>query len=268
MRGVLRFLLRTAVRSAKLLLALGVLLAAAGLVFGIGAWLSVERDFRSAEVDVPDLAGLTVEEATVASAKAGLALSVTARRPHDVTPPGLVFFQDPLAGSKSRRSRQVKVVVSTGSSRSLVPDLTGLSPRKAVVVLGEAKLRLGEQVQVHSDRQEANTILAQDPPADTEPRGTDVVDIVVSLGPRGRAWVMPDLRGLTRQRVESFLASFGVRVGEVREQAVPNLAAGIIHGQFPPPGSRLTAETAVSLVVSRPLESGASATPPPVRRVE
>jgi serine/threonine-protein kinase len=203
---------------------------------------------------VPDVAGMTFEEAARTLGRAELELRVEARRPHDAIDEGRVFYQEPLAGQSTRRGRQVAIVLSTGPGRIEVPDLAGQSPRAAVHSLRSLGLELGDVVRVHEPRVPSGDIFAQDPPPGSPAREGTQVHVLASLGAWPRTFVMPDLRGRPLPRVEALLASVGIRVAEVRQQVVPGQPAGLVHAQQPPAGAPVRSDAAVSLVVTHQVE--------------
>jgi len=233
---------------------IGLLLAGAvGVAVLSGLW-TVDRSFQESEVVVPDVVGLDVDEASRALSEANLELRVEARRPHDTVEEGHVFYQEPLAGQSSRRGRQVAVVLSAGPGRIPVPDLAGQSPRAAVLALRQRGLEIGDVIRVHEARAKAGDIFAQDPPAGTPVRENAKVHVLASLGPWPRTYVMPDLRGRPLSRVEVLLAAVGIRVADVRQQVTPGQPEGLVQAQLPPPGTPVSTDAAVSLVVSRAVE--------------
>src|SRR5688572_13258786 len=110
----------------KLLLLGGALLLTYVLFFAV----SMRFALKTREVEVPQLAGKTVNDARTLLAESGLNLKVEeGRRVDPKVPPGQVLMQDPQAGLRTRRERSVKVWVSSGPRATIVPALTGESER-------------------------------------------------------------------------------------------------------------------------------------------
>jgi serine/threonine-protein kinase len=74
-------------------------------------------------IEVPPLAGLTVEEAQAALEEAGLVLGEQAPQNDQDVPEGQIISQDPPAGEEVPKDTPVDVVVSAGPSVVIVPDL-------------------------------------------------------------------------------------------------------------------------------------------------
>ncbi len=231
-----------------------VFLAGAVGVALLALWLTVNRHFEESEVAVPAITGFTIEEAESRLASSDLVLRVEARRPHETVAAGQIYFQEPLAASHTRRKRQVRAYVSSGPRRNEVPDLRAQSGRAAILNLGQVGLSAGEIVRVHSSGTQGNAVLAQEPAAGARVADDARVDLLVSRGPRRTAYVMPDLRGRSLAEVEMVFSGSGLRLAEVTESVVSNVEGGHVASQRPPAGSRVSAETAISLVVARRVE--------------
>ena len=220
----------------------------------LALWLTVNRHFEEAEVIVPEITGLELDEAEERLAASDLELRVEARRPHETVEAGRVYYQEPRSETLTRRKRQVRAWISTGPRRFSVPDLRAQSGRAAILNLGQEGLSSGEIARVHTERAPGNAVLAQDPPAGSSVPDDARVSLLVSRGPIRTAWVMPDVRGHTLSEVELAFSGTGLRLAEVRESVVSGVAGGTIASQDPPAGSRVTTETAISLVIARAVE--------------
>ena len=231
------------------MLKLSLFVAGAVLACALTIWLTVDKHFRESEVVVPDVRGVSIDDATARLKSAGLTLSIDARRPHESLEAGLVSYQDPIPGAATRRGREVRVTVSTGRVSVTIPDLVGRSRREAALALRNDQLVLRDAVQVHA-RSPPDTVLAQAPRVGEALDENGDVDLLVSLGSDKVAYVMPDLRGHRAIDVERVLAEAGLRLGDVRREPAPGQAEGTVRSQLPPPGSRVYRDTAVMVVVA------------------
>ena len=92
---------------------------AAGLQIPVGSVVAVTLSTGPPMVDVPDLVGGTVEDASVALRSAGLTLGVVRQAPADGSSPGTVVAQNPAAGDEAVEGSAVDVTVAqagTGTS--------------------------------------------------------------------------------------------------------------------------------------------------------
>ncbi len=90
-----------------------------------------------AQVEVPDLTGLTQDEAVAALKAAHLQLGTPTTQPSD-QPEGTVVSQDPLPGQKVDKGSTVDVVLSAGPAEVSVPDVVCECLGKAESDLGKA----------------------------------------------------------------------------------------------------------------------------------
>ena len=113
-------------------------------------------------VTVPNLDGLTLEEATESLAEFELRLGAQTPEISD-REPGTVIAQQPASGESIEQGQAVNVTISTGREQATVPQLIGLTSLDAVrTALGDANLQLGDITEEDSN-QPAGYVLAQDP---------------------------------------------------------------------------------------------------------
>jgi serine/threonine-protein kinase len=92
---------------------------------------------------VPNLIGMTTEEATAALAEQSLVIAQLEPEFSDSTAVGLIARQDLATGSKVDRGAVVSVAVSKGPDVVAVPPLGGLTLQQATDALGGAGLAVG-----------------------------------------------------------------------------------------------------------------------------
>lgn len=198
------------------------------------------------DVKVPDLTGLTLVQAEQTLEPLGLPLSRAGERFDPSVPSGFVLSQDPEAGAFVRGRRRVSVVVSLGEEFSSVPSLFGESQRSAEVLLRSAGLRLGVITRAPSDDVGEGLVAGSDPGAETVvARGTPV-SLFISTGVTEESYVMPDVMGREIGAVRRQLEASGMRVLSPHGAG----SVGTIIAQNPPPGSRITRTSTVTLQAS------------------
>lgn len=227
------------------------MLGAAGVTFGLFGVAGLQVALRLREVDVPELAGQTVAEATATLSDVGLAVRVEPlSRIHPTIPAGQVVDQDPVAGQITRSDRNVKVWLSSGQSAGAVPSLLGQSERGARARLQEDAIRLLGVSEIRSGRYASDAVVAQEPP----PRGTaTAVSVLINRGERGATYVMPDLIGVYASSAAEVLRARGFRVTQTDEYPYPDprVGTGIVLRQFPRPGFQIAHGEAISIEVSQ-----------------
>lgn len=204
---------------------LRVIAASAGVVMAVLAFNLVVMPMlvrQGQQVEVPALEGLSTAEAVETLAEAGLAVRDTLERPNDAVEAGRIMDQVPPAGNAVKPGRSVRLLVSRGGEKRLVPPTAGESMRTARVALGNAGYGLGNVVKVHSERVQEGYVVASDPPPGTQLPQGQRVHLLVSSGPAKAPLALPDLRGLRLSKVEEQLRAAGFKVQSQRGMAPNN----------------------------------------------
>jgi serine/threonine-protein kinase len=227
------------------------LLLAAGLLttYLLFAAAGMQFALKTREVQVPDLSGQTLEDATTALAQLGLSLRIEPlRRIHPSIPAGRVSQQEPEPGLTTRRRRSVKVWISSGATAASVPALVGESETGARRRLAEDAFEVLAVSEIRSSRYPTNSVVGQEPPASGQ---GSAVSLLINRGERGATYVMPDLIGVTGSTAAEILRTRGFRVTVVGEQPYPGVPTGVVLRQYPPAGFQIAHGEPISLEVSR-----------------
>jgi len=204
---------------------------------------------RAREVRVPALTKHTPGDAGALLAEVGLTLRVDpGRKPDRTVPSGHIVAQDPAAGTIARRGRSVKVWVSAGDLSARVPSLVGESERSATLRLQQIGLASPVISEVASGEFPSGVVVAQDPPPGGHgPRSS----LLVNRGERPRAYLMPDLIGVSGEQAAGLLRAAGFRVALVDQQPYPGVPPGLVVRQTPPCGFQVAPGQTISLEVTR-----------------
>ena len=143
-------------------------------------------------VDVPDIVGLTADEATARLTRAGFRTRV--RRVGGSQPEGTVISQQPGGGSRLQRGRVVDinvsrgqtettttVVTTTGGQQGTVPDTIGQDEQSATITLEDAGFRVRVTNRVVSDPSQDGFVIQQIPTGGTRRIGSTVTIVVGKL---------------------------------------------------------------------------------------
>lgn len=159
---------------AVLLLGLGVL--AAVLVFDLLETSSPAR------VEVPDVEGLNITEATTRLANAGFDTEAREEADPQVAE-DVVIRTDPPKGSTAEEGSTVVIFYSGGPDLATVPQLRDEPVENAVQELADRGFSIGTRSRESNEAIDRGNVIRTDPAAGSEePVGTEV-DIVVSDGP-------------------------------------------------------------------------------------
>ncbi|MEU3101718.1 Stk1 family PASTA domain-containing Ser/Thr kinase [Streptomyces griseoflavus] len=130
-----------------------------------------------------------------------------------------------------------------------VPPLLTKTEQEARDRLADAGLDVGGVEEAYSDTVERGKVIATDPKAGARIRGNDSVSLTVSKGPRTVR--VPDLDGYPLDKARSLLEDEGLRPGMTTEEFSETVAAGSVIGTEPGKGTKVRADSAVALTVSR-----------------
>jgi beta-lactam-binding protein with PASTA domain len=226
-----------------------VLMGTLGLTFLVFFGVSMRVALWARDVQVPSLVGRTVNEATAALADQALALRVEEnQRPDDKIEVGKVMQQEPEAGVTSRRQRTVRVWISSGPKRTIVPPLVGQNERAAQSSLQQQGVVVSSVSEFRSSDYPADVVIAQDPAATSR---APEVSILLNRGELSVTYVMPDVIGVDGERAADALRRQGFRVSIVGTQPYPGVPPGTVVRQQPAGGFRVGGSDAISLEVSR-----------------
>ncbi|MCX7599543.1 MAG: PASTA domain-containing protein [Armatimonadetes bacterium] len=185
-------------------------------------------------VQVPNVIGMSPEEADSQLRAAGLRAEKAGERYDDTIPAGAVCHTDPGPGRSVRRGRLVQLYTSKGPQTAVVPDLIGRKLEEARLALARQRLEVGE-VWKRRSRYEAGTIVSQEPSPGTKVPPGSAVDLELSGGPEfGVIHVPGDGDKLFRAVVIRVPADSGYH--HVVVEKIHEGAAETLHDQIHAPG--------------------------------
>lgn len=152
-------------------------------VISLGGTIGIANATRAKEVAIPNLVGKTVDEAKQILAENKLNYVENESQYNTEYEEGQIISQDPkyVDGRNIKENTDVKVVVSLGTEKTIVPKLTGMTKEEAETAADEAKIKL-EFVEETSKTVEAGIIIKQEIDADTEVNAGDTVKVYISIG--------------------------------------------------------------------------------------
>jgi eukaryotic-like serine/threonine-protein kinase len=196
-----------------------------------GSTVTLSVSSGPAIVAVPDVAGLSLAEATKRLEGAGF--KVTTREEFSNTvPKGRVIGTEPAAVTQLSTGQVVTILISRGTNRVEVPDVVGLDDQAALAALQNAGLS-GVLVQRDSTEPEGQ-VLSQSPGAGRLVARGSQVTIFASIG----AITVPDVVGQTRKTAVTALKKAGFTVAVTEEPTEDPAQVGRVISEFPPGGSR------------------------------
>jgi serine/threonine-protein kinase len=194
-------------------------------------------------VKVPDVVGLTLQEARARLKRARLKADVE-REASRAVDAGVVIRSDPGSGRPAERGSSVTLFVSTGPAQVAVPNLVGRDEQDAVAQLRD--LGLSPEIREKSSDQPEGTVVSQTPSAGIEVAEGTTVTIFVSNADVAE---VPDVTGLRQSTAESRLARAGFDVS-VRTSPITDPAEdGLVISQSPAAESKRSQGAVVTITV-------------------
>jgi len=222
--------------------ALGLLLLVLALAATAwGAWAYVIPH----SANVPDVIGLSVDEARAQLDKAGFSVKIADGVYKLQIPEGHVFQVTPKPGTSLERDTTVTLVPSLGPKPVDVPSVVGLTIEEATRVLAKAHLAI-RATERPSEVIPVGEIIGQAPANGQLPRD-ETVEVFVSSGPPPRP--VPNVVGRTQAEATEALESAGFEV-HVKEKFSTEMERGDVIHQSPADGIKEDYGSEVTITIS------------------
>jgi len=248
----------------------------------VSALVTARLAIHGSEVDLPNLTGLTIPEASYQTREAGVDLELENRFYSLDTPAGRIISQSPPAGTRVRRGWQVRITESLGAQKVSIPAVVGQDAHEATINIRRLSLELGTLAHIPAPG-DPETVLAQTPPPNAEGVDRPRVSLLLSEPETAapiEAVVTPALTGLSVSTAIARAAASGLHIvygGASPAEAatstpdaatsssspaaavLPVTSSGYIVAQSPLSGHRILRGESVRITMGR----AAAATPAP-----
>ncbi len=180
-------------------------------LISLGGTLAVLNITNPPEVDMPNVVGLSKEEAQSKIEEAKLKFEVSSEEYDKDVQEGYVISQDPFYMEKYHKVKQgstVKVVISKGQEKTTVPNVEGKEKQEAIKLIEDAKLK-AEIIEETSKTIQKDYVISQEISANSEAFAGDTVKIHVSTGIKKIA--VTNVIGKTRRRSKKSTRRFRIK---------------------------------------------------------
>lgn len=200
---------------------------------------------------VPDVVGLSADEAESTLQKAGLNVKWAAEgRYSGEVPANHVLTQMPVANRTVKENRTVLLTVSKGRQEVSVPDLRGSSQRQAEITLQRLELLLGSKIEGAHASMPIGTVIRTEPAAGTKVRTGTKVDIVVSARNSSGKVLLPNLIDLSVDKAKEIIDSLGFNLGNLTYIQAENKLPNTVLTINPKSGEYLEKGTEINITVA------------------
>lgn len=212
--------------------------------------LSAFSEFgKDKDITVPNVVGLTQEEAIKAMDDAGLKYEINDSVMSSDYPEGVVSSQDPVGEMVvSKKNTTVTLNVSKKTEAGTIPDVSNKLLEDAEKLLESYGYEVGKISEEENDLPEG-TVISQTPKGGKEGAEGSKVNLVVSKGADDEA-KMPNLLGLTKEKAEADLKEAGLKLGNITEEESSAYTSGMVMWQQYAAGDAMKKDQAVNIKIS------------------
>ncbi len=202
------------------------------------------------EVQIPDLTGLSGEEAKIQVENANLVYTELEAQFSPDIPEGYVISQDPayIDNYKIKEKTEIKVVISKGQELTTVPKVVGEEKETAITMLEEANL-IAEVIEENNDKIQAGYVVSQEIKENTQTNAGETVKIHVSTGIEQVS--MPYVIGKTEAEARKAIEDSKLKVKQVIYEEDKTKEDGKVLKQDKDAGSTQNVGTEVILTVNK-----------------
>lgn len=196
---------------------------------------------------VPNVVGLTFEDASRRLDAAGFRHKLGETRYHVTAPKRAVLGQTPPPGSTEAHGTEITLDVSAGQRTATIPNVVGLTQQQAQVMLENAGFDVADITQQRGNAPRGQVLATSPGAGQTLPIPSSIA-LTVSGGPA--SVVVPDLLGLTLPEARSTLDQLGLTLAPARVDSAALEPPNTVTGQTPNAGNSVPAGSVVRVTIS------------------
>ena len=207
------------------------------------------------EVEMPNVVGMSREEAQKEIEATKLKFEVEKEEYDAEVPEGFVISQDPKymeRFNKVKEGSTVKVVISKGQEKTKVPKVVGMKEEEAIQAIEDANLK-AEVIEETSKKVEEGYVISQDTEADTEIAAGETIKIHVSTGTGIKQVTVVSVVGQDEATAKKTLEDLGLKVTITYADSTKD--NGKVANQSIADGKVVDEGTAITLTVNKVAEN-------------
>ncbi|MFV0502638.1 MAG: Stk1 family PASTA domain-containing Ser/Thr kinase [Lachnospirales bacterium] len=204
---------------------------------------------RRAKVDVPNLKGMTIEEAKAEAKTLNLNIEEVSQEFSDDIPKGEITDQNYLEGDILYSGDTIQVATSLGSDKLEVPDLVDMNTNDAYNELSRYPFVI-EEIYEYNETIERNIIFKQEPTAGSMAVNGDTLTLYISIGEEVETVIVPNVVGTSESSAKAKINSYGLLFEEATKSYSSTVSSGYVIAQTLNAGTEALSGSAISIVVS------------------
>ncbi|MEZ0535794.1 Stk1 family PASTA domain-containing Ser/Thr kinase [Caldicellulosiruptoraceae bacterium PP1] len=218
----------------------------------IGKQLFVKEE----EIILPNLVGLTIDEAKLKLEDLGLTYKIT--ETNDKADKGIVIKQDPEADIHVKKNATINLTVSLGPEVVEVPDLSGMNVKDAEVELTNVGLNI--QTKKDFSDKPVDTVISQDPAPHESIEKNGTVTVTISQGPKIEKVTVPDVTGMKYYDAKDILERSGINIGNIEYKEVTDKDDDIVLYQSIKSGTEINKGDSINLTLAKKIQQPTNST--------
>ena len=216
-----------------------------GIAFGSGL---LSGGTTAKEVTVPNVVGMTVEEATKELEKYGLKIKTETIESDKEE--NTIVEMSPISASKAKKGDIVTVKVSGGVGKVKVPDLRDYEINYIQDLLDQKGLKYNVNYE-YNDNIKSGYLINQSPERDTEVAKGTAIELTISKGPEVKLVSVSNYLGQNVDTAKSDLEALGLVV-TLEEQATDRESEnGVVINQSIEGGAKISAGATIKLTYGK-----------------
>lgn len=210
--------------------------------------LAVSSGPQSEQISVPDLTGMTVDEAQSALSPLGFYVRTGGTQESTTVAANQICAQSPAANSQAAKGSAITVMLSLGTSSITIPDVTGQSKGDAKTALENLGLTVNITEEYNSSTP-SGCVISSNPSAQTTVATGSTVTLRISKGSEASSAVsVPQLQGKTKDEATAALEDVGLTINVTYN----NLDEGDmkVASQNPEAGTKVDSGSSITVVIA------------------
>lgn len=202
-------------------------------------------------IEVPSVVGINIDVAREKYKELGIGIVVERREFSDDHEAGMIIEQITPEGTEIYENDYIYVVVSEGTDKIEVPDLTmkTIDDINDLYEKGDQQLAVKFE-EVNDENTPIDVIVSQEPEAkEMVPPGT-IITAYVSIGPKIELVEVPKVVGMTESDAKNKLLESNLQIGSISLSPSSSYARGVVISQGVEEGKMMPANAVVGLTVS------------------
>lgn len=224
--------------------------------------LALKGTFRHTNsVTMPNLVGMQLKDAQEKYTDIEIIQNNTTY--DDKAPAGQILKQSIAPGTPVKANSEVKVTVSLGAQKIVIPDVSGMEKDKAKETLESSGFsNITEESQY--DEAAVGTVVGTNPESGQSAAANDTITLIISLGPKVTNVTVPDVTRMTKEQATRAIQDAGFVVGIISEESSDTVDKGCVTRQTPAAYTSATSKSTVDIWVSNGKQQSAFARVPGV----